>query len=144
MASPLRPLWAYDGGKLLLTFLIYHWRILSFSVRFFMARGSFQFSGRVVHDGKFFLGNLADEASGGKTVAEVENERRGEKFGLPSRPSEIIKYPAGKKIQLQRERSIIRQLFQDPFYPIIGFAACQDNFGQIKIFLILPKEVFGG
>jgi hypothetical protein len=109
-----------------------------------MAWGSFQFSGREVHDVRLFLRNSAEEDARWKSIGEVKNERRSERFGLPSRPSEIIKYPAGKRIRLQRECSFIRQLFQNSFKSIIGLPTCQENFDQIKIFLILPKGIFGG
>ena len=72
---------------------------------------------------------------------EVENERRSGRFCLHSPPLEIINRLAYEKIRLQRECLFIRQLFQDPSYAIIGLPACQGNFGQIKIFLISPKEV---
>jgi len=109
-----------------------------------MARGSFSFSGRESHDVKVFLRNSAGEPSSWKPAAEVEKERKGGKVCLHSPPAEIMNQPAGKKIRLWGECSFIRQFFQDPFYPIIGFAACQENFGQIKIILILPKGFFGG
>jgi hypothetical protein len=72
---------------------------------------------------------------------EDKNKKREGRYCLDPRPSVIDNLAIQPP---QRARKTIpkggaRQLFKNPFYDITGLLCCQENFGQIKIILILPN-----
>jgi len=89
----------------------------------------------------FILSSTADCLITEDEDKEDKNKKREGGYCLDPRPSVIDNLAIQPP---QRARKTIsewgaRQLFKNLFYDITGLSPCQENFGEIKIILILPN-----